>query len=92
MSIKPPSIDPLHLVHPALAPAIPALRRSVAAALHGASRVLQRLARQLAAAPARPHPSARPPLLEFNAEAGAPEGALYVDGQLVAHLAGVTRL
>ena len=32
------------------------------------------------------------PLLEFHAEAGAPEGALYVDGHLVGHLAGVTRL
>lgn len=82
----------MHPAHPTLGPTIQALRRSVAAALRGASRVLQRLARQLAAAPARPPPSARPPLLEFHAEAGAPEGALYVDGQLVAHLAGVTRL
>jgi hypothetical protein len=31
-------------------------------------------------------------VLEFYAEAGAPEGALYVDGQLVGHLPGVTRL
>ena len=31
-------------------------------------------------------------LLEFYAEAGAPEGALYVDGQLVAQLEGVRRL
>ena len=30
--------------------------------------------------------------LEFYAEAGAPEGALYVDGQLVAQLEGVRRL
>ncbi|MDR7335481.1 hypothetical protein [Roseateles asaccharophilus] len=30
--------------------------------------------------------------LEFYAEAGAPEGALYVDGQLVAQLDGVKRL
>lgn len=30
--------------------------------------------------------------LEFHAEAGAPEGALYVDGQLVGWLSGVTRL
>jgi hypothetical protein len=30
--------------------------------------------------------------LEFYAEAGAPEGALYVDGQLTAHLDGVPRL
>ncbi|MFG6415957.1 hypothetical protein ACG02S_18845 [Roseateles sp. DC23W] len=30
--------------------------------------------------------------LEFYAEAGAPEGALYVDGQLVAQLDGIRRL
>lgn len=29
---------------------------------------------------------------EFHADAGAPEGALYVDGQLVGHVLGVTRL
>jgi len=32
------------------------------------------------------------PVLEFYAEAGAPEGALYVDGQLIGVLKGVTRL
>ncbi len=30
--------------------------------------------------------------LEFYAEAGAPEGALYADGQLLAQLDGVRRL
>jgi hypothetical protein len=30
--------------------------------------------------------------LEFYAEAGAPEGALYADGQLMAQLDGVRRL
>jgi hypothetical protein len=30
--------------------------------------------------------------VEFHAEAGAPEGALYVDGELVGRLPGVTRL
>lgn len=46
----------------------------------------------------RPLPAAAPspeaPLehLEFHAEAGAPEGALYVDGRLVGWLSGVTRL
>ena len=34
----------------------------------------------------------RQPVLEFYAEAGAPEGALYVDGRLVGHIAGVSRL
>ncbi|MCA0243178.1 MAG: hypothetical protein LCI02_20220 [Proteobacteria bacterium] len=64
-------------------------RRLAALALRGASRVLSRLARRLA--PARRGP-ALPPVLEFYAEAGAPEGALYVDGKLVGHLPGVTRL
>ena len=32
------------------------------------------------------------PRLEFHAEAGAPEGALYVDGELVGRLRGVKRL
>ena len=35
---------------------------------------------------------AREPRFEFHAEAGAPEGALYVDGRLVGWLSGVRRL
>jgi hypothetical protein len=31
-------------------------------------------------------------VFEFYAEAGAPEGALYVDGHLVGYIPGVTRL
>jgi hypothetical protein len=31
-------------------------------------------------------------LLEFHAEAGAPEGALFVDGRRVGTLPGITRL
>ena len=89
MSITPRS---LHPTHPALMPSSPALRRGAAAALHAASRLLQMLARQLAAAPSRPPSGVAPPVLEFHAEAGAPEGALYVDGQFVAHLPGVSRL
>jgi hypothetical protein len=62
----------------------------MAAALHGSSQALAQLARRvLGAAPATP---LRAPVLEFYAEAGAPEGALYVDGQLVGRLPGVTRL
>jgi hypothetical protein len=65
--------------------------REVAAALLralGAS--LDRLAVQLAAAQATA-PVAEP-LYEFHAEAGAPEGALYVNGERVGTLMGVTRL
>jgi hypothetical protein len=32
------------------------------------------------------------PVLEFHADAGAPEGALFVNGELVGHVLGVTRL
>jgi len=35
--------------------------------------------------------SAIAPVVEFHAEAGAPEGALYVDGELIGHL-DVSRL
>lgn len=54
---------------------------------HG-SALLARLARQLA--PRRR--ARRRPELEFYAEAGAPEGALYADGRRIGTLAGITRL
>lgn len=64
-------------------------RRLVAALLQSASRALARAAQRLSA-PRRP--SLPPQMLEFHADAGAPEGALYADGELVAWLPGVTRL
>ena len=67
------------------------LRHVAAVALRGASVGLERIARRLAV-PAVPRLDARPPQVEFHAEAGALEGALYVDGQLVALLPGVSRL
>ncbi len=65
------------------------LRQLVAVLLHGASRLLAAWARKLA--------SRKPSVgvavqLEFYAEAGAPEGALYVNGQLVGRMSGVNRL
>ena len=66
------------------------LRGAASRALLGMSRSLAKLARALRAT-GRVR-SAHPVVLEFYAEAGAPEGALYVDGQLVGHLSGVTRL
>jgi hypothetical protein len=65
-------------------------RLLAATALHGASLALGRLARRLAAA--RRGAAHADPVLEFYADASAPEGALYVDGQLVGHLSGVKRL
>jgi len=75
---------------PLAAPGGSPLRRFTAGALRQSSRLLARLARQIALR----HPAtlARTPELEFYAEAGAPEGALYVDGELVGYLPGVTRL
>jgi hypothetical protein len=77
---------------PALGPLLqPAgARHLLAALLHGASALLARAARQLVG----PQRAAvvEPPQLEFHADAGAPEGALYADGVLVALLPGVNRL
>jgi len=67
-----------------------AARHVAAMSLRSASAVLARLSRRLA----RPASVARHPVpvLEFYAEAGAPEGALYLDGELVGFVPGVSRL
>lgn len=65
-------------------------RQWAAAVLRRASAMLARLALSVAGAAAQG--PAREPVLEFYAEAGAPEGALYVDGELVGMLVGVSRL
>lgn len=65
----------------------------LAALLHAASLVLGRVAVRLAAVAVAPRlAELAPQVVEFHAEAGAPEGALYVDGELVGHLSGITRL
>ena len=71
-------------------PAADTARRLVAVGLRSASAALARLSRRLAP-PARrvAHPV---PQLEFYADAGAPEGALYLNGQLVGWVPGVKRL
>jgi len=66
-------------------------RRVAMAGLRAASHMLARLARRLRA----PEPAHMPAVVEFHPmyrEAGAPEGALYVDGELVGYVRGVTRL
>jgi Ser/Thr protein kinase RdoA (MazF antagonist) len=66
------------------------VRRISVRALRSAGSALGRMARHLA-----PHARAEPPesvLFEFHAEAGAPEGALFVNGQRIGTLPGVTRL
>lgn len=74
-------------------PAVPtparALRLTLARVLRSTSHLLAAQARRLAATERLP---AHEPMLEFYAEAGAPEGALYVDGRRVGVLPGVTRL
>jgi hypothetical protein len=77
---------------PALGPLLqPAgARHLLAAVLHAASALLARAARRIVGGERAA--IAEPPLLEFHAEAGAPEGALYADGVLVARLPGVQRL
>jgi hypothetical protein len=58
--------------------------------LRTASRALDALAERLA--PIDSHTAEGPGVIEFHAEAGAPEGALYIDGRLVGHVTGVRRL
>jgi len=67
-----------------------AAQRLAAAGLRRASAALARLSRRLGRPGAyTPYPD---PQLEFYAEAGAPEGALYLEGKLVGWVAGVKRL
>lgn len=79
------------LISPLAAPGVHPVRQAAAALLRQASRQLGRLARRLARQRALARRQ-RPPELEFYAESGAPEGALYLDGELVGHLPGITRL
>ncbi len=71
-------------------PAFEWARRAIAIALRRVSASLVRLSRRMV------RPSAQvvdqDARLEFYAEAGAPEGALYLDGRLVGQLRGVQRL
>ncbi|MDY0744461.1 hypothetical protein SNE35_08080 [Paucibacter sp. R3-3] len=64
-----------------------AWRLRLIAALRWTSALLARMAARL-----HRRRGAGKPELEFYAEAGAPEGALYVDGQRVGSLHGVNRL
>ena len=73
----------------ALAPEERRARTVAATLLRAASRMLDALAERLALVEAR---VAVDPVLEFHGDAAAPEGALYVNGQLVGHVLGVTRL
>lgn len=70
----------------------PSVCRLLATALRAASVRLARLSRQLDAVERRHQGVPAPGVVEFYVEAGAAEGALYVNGQLVGYLPGVNRL
>ncbi len=76
-----PSLPQLRRLGGARRRLVTGLLRLSAALLHVAVRLQQ-----------RPRPRLSPDVLEYHAEAGAPEGALYADGRLVGWLDGVPRL
>jgi len=83
------------LLLPPDAPARPlrdAALRLAAGLLMVASASLARIAAALEPRVGAGPEAPREPHFEFHAEAGAPEGALYVDGELVGRLPGVRRL
>ena len=69
-----------------------ALLHLLAAALQSASAALTRLAVALSAAKAASVPAHTVEFHSLYRESGAPEGALYVNGELVGIIDGVTRL
>ena len=85
------SYSPPHWDHRgARHPVHEAARRVAARGLRSASAALGRLALRLAEhGPRWPTSELQ---REFHAEAGAPEGALYLDGRFVGWIQGVTRL
>lgn len=77
---------------PAASPVHSPVRSATAWALLAASAALDRWAQRVAMPPAAPPERLAQAEFEFYAQAGAPEGALYVDGQFVGWLQGVQRL
>ena len=67
------------------------MRDTAAAALRTLGALLDRAAQRLTAE-RRAEAAWTHPVVEFHAEAGAPEGALYVNGRLVGRIEGITRL
>lgn len=77
---------------PYYAPRGPSVRRLLVGILRAVSHRLAQLSRTLSAAERARTRTPGDMVYEFYAEAGAPEGALYVDGKLVGYVQGVTRL
>lgn len=76
----------------ALPPGSTPWRRMLCRALYHLSQRLDRMAVRLASRHAERTAHGPVPSIEFHAEAGAPEGALYIDGVLFGHLTGISRL
>jgi hypothetical protein len=74
------------------APRNSSFRRLLAGVLRTASYSLAQLSRSLSATARASERTPGDMVYEFYAEAGAPEGALYVDGKLICYVPGVTRL
>lgn len=77
---------------PYYAPSSPSVRRRFVGMLRALSRSLARLSRSLSATERARERTQGAQVFEFYAEAGAPEGALYLNGKLIGYLPGVTRL
>jgi len=77
---------------PYYAPRGPSVRRVLAGMLRAASHSLAQWSRSISATERAHNRTRGETVYEFYAEAGAPEGALYVDGKLVGYVPGVTRL
>lgn len=67
------------------------LRNMAGRLLRALGALLDKAAQRLTAEPPPDAPWTHP-MVEFHAEAGAPEGALYVNGRLVGRIEGVSRL
>jgi hypothetical protein len=83
-------ITTLRSFHPV--PARSVSRLALARTMRAAGSLLQRMADRMASTERCTPSTLTLPRLEFHADAGAPEGALYVDGVLFGHLPGVHRL
>lgn len=77
---------------PYYAPRGASVRRLLAGILRSVSHSLAQLSRSLNATARASERHRGDMVYEFYAEAGAPEGALYVNGELIGYVPGVTRL
>ena len=73
-------------------PAPRLVRHFVANALRFASALLERLAANVEYSNESTSSEKPPTELEFYAESGAPEGAIYANGKLLGYVTGVNRL